>query len=254
MEPDDFLKATEDALRTVYERDIDLVGLKANERAVAHRFAVYLESSFAEMNVDCGYNQYGEELSSKQLPGTEKCVETKDADWIIPDILIHVRKSQDGGNLAVLEVKSGSELDDCDKLKLQGMTSKDGRFKYDFGMGVEFYPDHCIRLLFIDGKQQAESMRLDTSQYSKNEMLSKAGAGGLAARSRAMIEERERALALEEEAKGKIQGLPPEVAVERYNFLKGKSITELTESEYAERLALAESLSQILKGQRKQKP
>ena len=264
MELDDFLRATEDALRTVYERDIDLVGLKASERAIAHRFAVYLESSFTEMSVDCEYNQYGEELGPKQLPGIETCIERKETGWIIPDILIHVRNSKDGENLAVFEIKSGSELDDCDRLKLQGMTSKDGWFKYDFGMGVEFYADHCNRLLFVDGKQQTESislstmrlldMRLDTSQESKNEEPPKSGAEGLAARSRAALEERARALALAEEAKRKIEGLPPETAVERYNFLKSKSITELTESEYAERLALAESLSQILKGQRKQKP
>jgi hypothetical protein len=65
------------------------------------------------------------------------------------------------------------------------------------------------------------------------------------------MEEMARAAALSKEAEVKIAGLPPEKAVERYNFLRGKSITELSESEYAERLVLAEKLSAILKGRDK---
>jgi hypothetical protein len=254
MESDYFLKVTEDALRTVYERDIDLIGPKANERAVAHRLAVYLEPSFEGMNVDCEYNWYGEELGPKQLPGIGNCSEGKETDWIVPDILIHARKSKDEGNLAVFEIKSGSKLDDCDKLKLEGMTSKNGRFRYDYGVGVEFYTDHCDRLMFVDGKQLGELMRLDASQWKATEGSSSAGAeGGLAARSRGAMEERANAIRLENEAKSRIEGLSPEMAVERYNYLKGRSITELTEAEYAERLVLAEKLSEILKDKRKQK-
>ena len=78
-------------------------------------------------------------------------------------------------------------------------------------------------------------------------------AGGLAARSREMLEERTRALTLAEEARRKIDGLSPEAAVELYGMLKSKSITELTEEEYAERLVLAERLSAIMKDLRKQK-
>jgi len=249
MELDDFLKATEDAVRSVYETDIDLVGSKANGRAITHRFAVYLEPSFPDMNVDCEYNPSGEELSPKQLPGIEKCKEGKETDWIIPDILIHVRKSEDEDNLAVFEIKSGSELDECDRLKLMGMTSESGPFKYDFGLGVEFYPDHCDRLLFIDGKQQGEPIRSGWA----SERLSSAGVGRPASGSGATMEERADVVSLDNDARRKIEGLAPEMAVERYEILKDKPITELTESEYAERLVLAERLSEILKKRHKQK-
>jgi hypothetical protein len=249
MELDDFLKATEDAVRGVYESDIDLVGSKANEKAIAHRLAIYLESSFPEMNVDCEYNRYGEELSSEQLPGIEKCKEGKGTDWIIPDILIHIRKSEDGDNLAVFEIRSGSELDECDKLKLMGMTSKSGRFRYDFGLGVEFYLEHWDRLLFIDGRQQGEPIRSDWS----NEGLSRIGKERPVSASRTAREENADVISLDAAARKKIQGLTPEMAVERYEILKDKSIADLTESEYAERLVLAEKLSEILRKQRKQK-
>lgn len=251
MKLEDFLKATDAALKTVYERDIDLIGLKANERAIAHRFAVYLESSFEGKDVDCEYNRYGGELGPQQLPGIEKCKEGKEMDWIIPDIIIHARKSRGKENLAVFEIKAGTNLDDCDKLKLQGMTSKNGQFKYDFGMGVEFYSDHCNRFLFIEGKQQGEPVRSDTSQGKAGGKSSEVRAKGLDSKSKAAIEERAHAVALAEAARSKIDDLSPEMAVQRYDFLKSRPIIELSESEYAERLALAERLSQILKGQRK---
>jgi hypothetical protein len=253
MESDGFLKATDDAVKGVYENDLELVDSKADERAIAHRFAVYLESSFPEMNVDCEYNRYGEEPSPEQLPGIEECKEGKESGWIIPDILVHVRKSKDGDNLAVFEIKSGSELDECDKLKLMGMTSRSGRSRYDFGMGVEFYPDHCDRLLFIDGKQQGEPIRSDASQDWTSKRLSNVGEGGPGSGSRATIEENADIVSLDKAARKKIQGLTPDMAAELYDNLKDKSITELTDSEYAERLVLAEKLSEILRKRRKQK-
>jgi hypothetical protein len=49
---------------------------------------------------------------------------------------------------------------------------------------------------------------------------------------------------LEEEAKKKLDGLTPQMAEERYNYLSGRPISELTDAEYEERLALAEKLSE----------
>jgi ketosteroid isomerase-like protein len=49
---------------------------------------------------------------------------------------------------------------------------------------------------------------------------------------------------LEDEAKKKLDSLTPQMAEERYNYLSGKPISELTDAEYEERLALAERLSE----------
>lgn len=49
---------------------------------------------------------------------------------------------------------------------------------------------------------------------------------------------------LEEEVKKKLEGFTPQMAVERYNYLSRKPISELTNAEYEERLALAEKLSE----------
>lgn len=47
-----------------------------------------------------------------------------------------------------------------------------------------------------------------------------------------------------EEVKKKVQGLSPEMAEERYNYLLSRPISELTDAEYAERLALIDRLTE----------
>ncbi len=49
---------------------------------------------------------------------------------------------------------------------------------------------------------------------------------------------------LEVEAKKKLDGLTPQMAEERYDYLSKRPISELTDAEYEERLALAEKLSE----------
>ncbi|MGP8125890.1 MAG: nuclear transport factor 2 family protein [Nitrososphaerales archaeon] len=49
---------------------------------------------------------------------------------------------------------------------------------------------------------------------------------------------------LEVEAKKKLDGLTPQMAEERYDYLSRRPISELTDAEYEERLALAEKLSE----------
>jgi len=252
MESDDFLKATDEAVNRVFENDLELIGSDANERAIAHRFAVYLEPSFPGMNVDCEYVRTDEESSPEQIPGIEECNEGKEAGWIIPDVLVHARKSKGEVNLAVFEVKSCSGLDECDRLKLKGMTSRSGPLRYEFGMGVEFYPDHCDRLLFVDGDPQGDPIRTSPNTIQTGEGPTDAGEGAVSG-TKTAIEQNADILLLDKAARKKIQGLAPEEALELYDSLKDKSITELTDSEYAERLVLSEKLSEIIRKRRKQK-
>jgi len=58
----------------------------------------------------------------------------------------------------------------------------------------------------------------------------------------------------EEELKKKLDEFSPKEAEERYDFLNGKSISELTDAEYEERLALALKLSDKAAGTPKKKP
>jgi len=49
---------------------------------------------------------------------------------------------------------------------------------------------------------------------------------------------------LEEEVKKRLDSFTPQMAEERYDYLSKKPISELTDAEYEERLALAEKLSE----------
>jgi hypothetical protein len=51
----------------------------------------------------------------------------------------------------------------------------------------------------------------------------------------------------ETELKKKLEGLTPQKADDRYNYLQSKPISELTDAEYDERLALAQGLAEKVK-------
>ena len=120
----EFLKAADGALKTLYRSDASIIKTSTDERAAAHRLAVYLEPSFSGMDVDCDYNPFGEGPGHEALPGIQDCNDQKGADWLVPDILVHERRTDGGEKLAVFEVRVETALDDCDRLKLEGMTSK----------------------------------------------------------------------------------------------------------------------------------
>ena len=58
----------------------------------------------------------------------------------------------------------------------------------------------------------------------------------------------------QEELTKKLESMSPEEAEERYNYLNAKSISELTDEEYEERLALAQKLSEKQTEPSKKKP
>jgi hypothetical protein len=152
LDKSQLLAKVHSAITSVYRHDHDLLDLDVNERAIAHRLAVYLEPIFAGWNIDCEYNRYGEELAPKTLPGIKICKHSKvPTDSIVPDILIHERKSKDKNNLVALEIKSNGSLTKCDHLKLQGLTSQDEKYQYNYGIGIEFYPDKYSMLVYIGG-------------------------------------------------------------------------------------------------------
>jgi hypothetical protein len=252
LDRDEFLKATEEAIGQVYERDRRLIDSKASERAIAHRLAVYLESSFSDSEVDCDYDPF-EEGQSPSIPGIEECAESRGPDWIAPDILVHSRDSGETKCLAVFEIRRGSDLDECDGKKIEGMTSPSGFFRCQYGMGIEFYSDHYVRLLFVGGIAEGDPISTNISPDKAGAKPTKSSQEGFASRSKALMEAQATAVKLDVEARKKVGELSPEEAIERYDYLKNKSITELTEAEYAERLVLAERMSSILKEQRKKK-
>lgn len=120
-------------LEELFKKDSFLIENEVNERSVSHKLAEYLQVQFPGWDVDCEYNK--KMLHTKILDGIQQCSEQKTTDRIIPDIIIHKRKTDD--NLLVVEIKYEKD-DPCDIEKLKKFTSSSGEFKYKLGLFIKF--------------------------------------------------------------------------------------------------------------------
>lgn len=139
------------ALDFFYEKDIELLELGIQERAISHKFACYLQKYFEKYDVDCEYDKDGS--NTKILNGISECSIDRNTDRILPDIIIHKRKS--GNNFIVFEIKSKQGATECDIKKLELMTKNDGQFKYSYGFFIKFDKKRINSKLdmYINGKK-----------------------------------------------------------------------------------------------------
>lgn len=133
--------AVKSAITDLITFDHDMLEIDANERAISHRLAVYLEKKICGWNIDCEYNR---DLSKpKGLP--RKLLEEADTNnefdcyknpkkKIIPDIIVHKRRTF-SNNLLVIEIKTSSnyakEDADFDKRKLMAFRKN---LNYDYAL------------------------------------------------------------------------------------------------------------------------
>ena len=97
------------AMSSVEQRDRQLLESDDNERAVAHRLAVYLEQELADdfWHVDCDFTRQGKERVHKDVASSALLTPSKeggDRRLVRPDIIVH-RRGPSGPNLLVIEVK-----------------------------------------------------------------------------------------------------------------------------------------------------
>jgi hypothetical protein len=128
------------AIRTLYERDRHLLVVGANERAITHRLAVYLEQIFDGWDVDCEYNRVG--ADPKRIDDFEdqlRCVNTNEdpsrdtyGKTVFPDIIVHKRDTPN--NLLVVEAKKQSSRipDELDRRKIV-IYKESAHLQYRFG-------------------------------------------------------------------------------------------------------------------------
>ena len=152
------------AIQLFVDHDQKLLELSAHEQAVSHRIGVYLEQIFAseKLNVDCEYNKHLDEPKKIDLydldPELCKKCKCESCKFVIqgkrneipergfrPDILLHLRGS-DERNLIAVEIKKNKECP-FDDAKLNALTKlkKDGG-EYEYKLGVFIW--------FKDGKPQ----------------------------------------------------------------------------------------------------
>ncbi|NCC86229.1 MAG: hypothetical protein EOM03_19350 [Clostridia bacterium] len=100
-----------DALNLLFERDGQLLSINASEQAIAAKLAQYLQPYFPDRHVDVEYNRMGD--VPKKVAWGEK------PDEVYPDIIVHIRTTDE--NILAIELKKDSnpEKKDRDILKLK---------------------------------------------------------------------------------------------------------------------------------------
>ena len=120
MVEEDVKQALNHAVQKFLERDAFLLEIRANERSITHRFAVYLENILGQQwDIDCEYNRNMEH------------VKRVNSNIRYPDIIVHKRGTSE--NLLVVEAKYEDEDIADDHRKLENMKS-DPDFRYQFAV------------------------------------------------------------------------------------------------------------------------
>jgi hypothetical protein len=110
------------AVDLLFHLDTYLFETDVNERSISHKFASYLQEEFKGWDVDCEYNRdHDDPKLLKLLKVSILDVKPDDvqARTVYPDIIVHLRGSED--NLLVIEIKKTSNRlsNDFDIQKLQ---------------------------------------------------------------------------------------------------------------------------------------
>jgi len=92
------------AVKKLRINDSFLLVADTNERAISHRLAIYLQSLFEGLEVDCEYNRHGMKVKKIELPNDDINWDDTEAKTVFPDIIIHKRNT-DRYNLLVIEIK-----------------------------------------------------------------------------------------------------------------------------------------------------
>jgi hypothetical protein len=138
--------------------DSHLLAVKANERSITHRFAIYIENEFPEFDVDCEFNRKGEGI--KRIEGFERNTTSADTEGVsvYPDVIVHRRGTQT--NFLVVEAKTTSNANDC--LEANGCRCdlcKLRAYKEELGYVHAFY------VLFPVGEELNEFMDAHLANY-----------------------------------------------------------------------------------------
>ena len=143
-----------ESIEQLYTYDFSLIKNNLNERTITHKLAEYLQKRFAEYNVDCEYNRdvtqsenhaktidiekaLRDELNNCKSDNKVELIQKEVSTY--PDIIIHRRESNDCNILIIEAKKSNNNIDKSfDLKKLKAFTFQNGRYRFDYGLFIEF--------------------------------------------------------------------------------------------------------------------
>ena len=150
MTEEEVRAAIDGAMRTLIDKDGEILGRGVNERTLTHRLAVYLEQDaiFNGWYVDCEYNRDGTNPKRLQQPTQILSNDTK-GRTIFPDIIIHKRvpftrcvdeAQKREVNRVVIEAKKDAD-EDGEREDLAKLRDIKQDFLYRFAVFVNFHVD-----------------------------------------------------------------------------------------------------------------
>ncbi len=86
------------SLNQLFEEDSQLLTINVSEQTIAAKLAQYLQPHFSKFNVDVEYNRMG------HIP--KKVTWSENLDEVYPDIIVHLRMTEE--NFLVIELKKDS--------------------------------------------------------------------------------------------------------------------------------------------------
>ena len=122
----DASRIVNDAIGRLINEQPELIDIDVSERALCHHLANYIrEFAPRELTVDVEYNRHHELPKTLPLPPRKPKAWDLMAVTVFPDIIVHVRETDDYNNI-VLEVKKpgvSAEDWDFDRKKLEAFRS-----------------------------------------------------------------------------------------------------------------------------------
>ena len=124
MTRDEADRLVREALCQLKEEQPELFHLDVSERALTHHLAnCILERVSEGLNVDVEYNRHRSDPKRLNLPARDASDRELRATTVFPDIIVHVRNT-DESNLVVLEVKKKGEPLEYDSKKLHAFRAE----------------------------------------------------------------------------------------------------------------------------------
>ena len=147
------------ALEKLYEKDGELLEIRANERSITFRLGIYLDELFRKegLIVDSEYNR--KEDRPKALVGKK---------YTYPDLIVHKRKTHKD-NRMVLEIKSKAKYDvgfKHDEEKLKAFT-EEKPYEYKIGAHIFITSKVCDIAWYKEGKVE----KIDFYTINDNEFV-----------------------------------------------------------------------------------
>ena len=128
-------KLVDNALNCLFTIDSYLLINDANERAITHRLACYLQTSFPEWDVDCEYNRNHDQAKRlHSIASRNAQMDNTNGKTVFPDIIVHKRGTNN--NLLVIEVKKSTnrETEHFDFAKLDAYKNE---LNYKFALFIK---------------------------------------------------------------------------------------------------------------------